>query len=206
MWLQEKEGHRSPTKNINIREFQIKQQPLNFLQNRYISFHCEHKKRSAQWIGKTKELQHGYFGGLSIDYFASWHSCSLFTAREYSCQWNINFWPFPFFSQCFYFIKLVVFSIQREKLTSTAPWTLRIREDKRNLCSDSTRSMIFPRASYAPDNVAGLGPWKDGPSSCGCPISPIIPRWWWFRMVQIDSYLSPISHWCLKVLSTAASN
>lgn len=68
-------------KKISIGEFQIKQQLHNFLQIRYISFHCEHKKKSALWIGKTKAVQHGCFGGLSIGYFASWHSCSLFSQR-----------------------------------------------------------------------------------------------------------------------------
>lgn len=132
------------------------------------------------------------------------------TLASFSLPENIYSNEILIFSLFLYFVNVfalpnsVVFSIQWKNLISTAPWTLRIREDKQNLCSDSWWSMIFPSTPQAPDDVAGLAPWKDGPSSWGCPSFPIIPRRWWFRMVHGDSQVpvSPISHCCLKALSS----
>lgn len=46
-------------KNINIWEFKIKQQLLDFLQNRYISFHCEHKKDQLCELERLKHCSMG---------------------------------------------------------------------------------------------------------------------------------------------------
>lgn len=143
----------------------------------------------------------------------NWLLCFLtlllpFQPKNINSNEILTFGLFLSFLNVFALTNSVVFSIQRKNLISMAPWTLRIGEDKQNLCSDSTWSMTFPSASYAPGHVAGLAPWKDDPSSCGCPTSPITPRWWWFRMVHVapQVLLSPNSHCCLKALSSAAWN